>query len=136
MNTMKSIYNKLFKEESTELASHEVKLSIADEIKTSIQKGKFAYDDLNESLSGYIEIKKQFDDLYKKSNDKHNQVKRFVEQVQKWDGDSLTIYKKVLNASKELGIQKEQINGIAEFEKLIGNIGKLRGDAQRILSQH
>ncbi len=133
MNTTKSVYNRLFKEEATELASHEVKLSIADEIKTSIQKGKFAYDDLNESLSGYIEIKKQFDDLYKKSNDKHDQVKRFVEQVQKWDGDSLAIYKKVLNASKELGIQKEQINGITEFEKLIGDIGKLRGDAQRIL---
>jgi hypothetical protein len=36
MNTTKSVYNKLFKEEATELASHEINLALADDIKAAI----------------------------------------------------------------------------------------------------
>ena len=122
--------------EVTELAKHEVELGLVDDIKTAIQKGEFAYEDLNDSLTGYVAIKKQFDEIFKKSNDGYDKVEKFISQVQKWDQETLPIYKKVMDAAKELGIPKEQINGVGAFEKLMGNIGKLRGEAQRILAQH
>ena len=121
---------------ATELASHKIDLALVDDIKTAIQKGEFAYEDLNDSLTSYNAIKKQFDEIFKKSNDSYDKVEKFISQVQKWDDASLPIYKKIMDASKEFGISKEQINGVTAFEKLIGNVGRLRGEAQRILSQH
>ena len=38
MNTMKSVYNKLFKEEATELTSHEVELGLMDDLKKDADK--------------------------------------------------------------------------------------------------
>lgn len=122
--------------ESVELASHKVELVLVDDIKTAIQKGEFAYEDLNDSLTSHIAIKKQFDEIFKKSNDSYDKVQKFILQAQKWDEQSTPVYKKIADASKDLGIAKEQINGVGAFEKLIGNIGKLRGEAQRILSQN
>jgi hypothetical protein len=50
MNTQKSIYNKLFKEESTELASHKVELGIYEDAqkayKTAIADRKKANDEI------------------------------------------------------------------------------------------
>jgi hypothetical protein len=121
---------------ATELASQKVELALVEDIKTAIQKGEFAYEDLNDSLTSYNAIKKQFDEIFKKSNDSYDKVQKFISQAQKWDQESTPVYKKITDTSKDLGIAKEQINGVGAFEKLIGNIGKLRGEAQRILSQH
>jgi hypothetical protein len=38
MNTLKTVYGKLFKEETTNLASHEVNLALRDDIISSFQK--------------------------------------------------------------------------------------------------
>ena len=38
MNTLKTVYSKLFKEETTNLASHEVELALRDDIIASFQK--------------------------------------------------------------------------------------------------
>jgi len=120
---------------ATELASHKIDLGLVDDIKTAIQKGEFAYEDLNDSLISHATIKKQFDEILKKSNDSYDKVQKFIMQAQKWDQESTPVYKKITDASKDLGIAKEQINGVGALEKLIGNIGKLRGEAQRVLSQ-
>jgi hypothetical protein len=44
MNTQKTIYNKLFKEEAIELASHDINLALADDIKSAID-ATLAYKD-------------------------------------------------------------------------------------------
>jgi poly(A) polymerase Pap1 len=138
---MKTILDKInrvseFQNKKVELTKHEVELTLADDIKMITQKGEFAFEDLNDSLTKYIAIKKQFDENFKKSNDSHDKVKRFIELAQKWDAQATPIYTNVLKSSKELGIEKNQINGVTELEKMLGNIGKLRGDAQRILAEH
>jgi glycyl-tRNA synthetase alpha subunit len=43
MNTQKSVYNKLFKQEATELASHEVLLAEFADIKTQIDRAEGEY---------------------------------------------------------------------------------------------
>lgn len=134
--SINTVLNKIAKiNNQTELASHEVELQLVDEIKTAVQKGEFALEDLSDSLASYTTIKKQFDEIFKKSNDGYDRVQKYIVEAQKWDQQSSPIFKKVVDASKELGLQKEQINGVAAFEKIMISIGKLRGEAQRILSQ-
>jgi hypothetical protein len=40
MNTQKSVYNKLFKNESTELQSHKVELALLDDLSKLVSKGR------------------------------------------------------------------------------------------------
>lgn len=40
MNTLKTVFGKLFKEETTNLASHEVNLALVDDIKSSLSQYK------------------------------------------------------------------------------------------------
>ncbi len=40
MNTLKTVYDKLFKEETTNLAAHEVQLALVDDIKSSLSQYK------------------------------------------------------------------------------------------------
>ena len=71
MNTMKSIYNKLFKEE-TQLASHEVQLNAIDDFKKAVQnvmnlksnaynKSKTAKPILEQALKEYNMVKPSID---------------------------------------------------------------------------
>ena len=81
---MKTILDKInrvseFQDKKVELTKHEVELTLADDIKMITQKGEFAFEDLNDSLTKYIAIKKQFDEIFKKSNDSYDKVKRFIE---------------------------------------------------------
>jgi|SanBayMetagenome_1026888.scaffolds.fasta_scaffold36604_2 hypothetical protein len=72
MNTTKSVYNKLFKEEATELASHEVHLNSIDDFKKAVQnvmnlngnaynKSKTAKPILEQALKEYNMVKPSID---------------------------------------------------------------------------
>ena len=72
MNTQKSIYNKLFKEEATELASHDIQLNAIDDFKNAVQnvmnlnsnaynKSKTAKPILEQALKEYNMVKPSID---------------------------------------------------------------------------
>ncbi len=63
MNTMKSVYNKLFKEETTELASHKVELATI-------------YEDVSNSLTEMRNLNIKSDQFKKNIEDKKLEVKK------------------------------------------------------------
>ncbi len=50
MNTTKSVYNKLFKEETTELASHKVELALIDDIENLSNQVQKITNEFNEQI--------------------------------------------------------------------------------------
>ncbi len=104
MNTMKSVYNKLFKEEATELASHEINLALTDDIKKLMQAAlndKNAYE--AEALRAVDQIKKakaiginwrtNLQDASKKINELVNQAKAIGLEVPR----EITAYQDVVS---------------------------------------
>jgi uncharacterized protein (UPF0333 family) len=104
MNTTKSVYNKLFKEEATELASHEVNLALTDDIKKLMQAAlndKNAYE--AEALRAVDQIKKakaiginwrtNLQDASKKINELVNQAKAIGLEVPR----EITAYQDVVS---------------------------------------
>jgi hypothetical protein len=115
MNTLKTVYGKLFKEETTNLASHEVDL--AKPI-TEIEK---AYEKA-------LVLNKQFDSAKKQYDIVTNQLAKISEDfvssyvVVTLDG------KETLKAIKDLGITGPDVNylekaitGLSELRNKIGN---------------
>jgi predicted xylose isomerase-like sugar epimerase len=93
MNTLKTVFGKLFKEE-TQLASHEVKLNTINELKQAIQK-----------VEGYVsnveQIKK---DLISKNNQLNSEFKV-----------GFKLYSDIKSQAKQLGLD---VSNIAELKKL------------------
>ena len=58
MNTTKSVYNKLFKEEATELASHKVDLAMIDDFKKLLNQANVDYKDFNSDYNKFNDFKK------------------------------------------------------------------------------
>ena len=90
MNTRKTVYEKLFSNQTTELAKHEVELAIADDLKK-------AYD---EAIAGR---KKSFDIMQKIKADTLAAVKQ-LNDVKKINENALPIFAKYETAVKELGL--------------------------------
>lgn len=115
MNTMKSVYNKLFKEE-TQLASHEVELSSVEDLK------KFVASAIAEQKK-YADLQKKYDALNKQ---KENLIIS-VQGVEKGVRDTLNkgtkTYQDFLAKAKELGIEASAINNAdVKDAKMYGDI--------------
>jgi hypothetical protein len=101
MNTRKTVYNKLFKEE-TKLATHEVDLSLVDDVKSFYENANKVYKSNTDLLQKYAQtLETNFQksaDEYKKALDKYNQLEK---------------------SSKDLGIDLPQeiskLKGLIEF---------------------
>ena len=101
MNTRKTVYNKLFKEE-VNLSTHEVDLSLVDDVKTLYENANKVYKNNTDLLQKYAQtLETNFQksaDEYKKALDKYNQLEK---------------------SSKDLGINLPQeiskLKGLIEF---------------------
>lgn len=102
MNTRKTVYNKLFKEE-TKLATHEVDLALADDLKQSIVFLQKA----NEAVNSAIKV---YEDSYKK-----------MQTESKGANSILDTQSKLINTveakAKELGINAASIPNYNEVNK-------------------
>jgi hypothetical protein len=121
MNTRKTVYNKLFKEE-TQLAKHEVELALNTDVdkavndyyntsNTAYSKSTGAINSLREALAVHnksYEITKQFDVLLKKINDT---AKELGISPNEWQ-----IYKDLNIAIKE---KNRTLENIKSLEKAI-----------------
>jgi predicted DNA-binding protein (UPF0251 family) len=112
MNTLKTVYSKLFKEETTNLASHEVELAVFDEIKaartevetrvqTSIDEIKafeIKFKDLKKKMdvnAAYVE--KIYTENRKKFQDASDKAKALGLELPKQWFDELEALRKVSN---------------------------------------
>jgi hypothetical protein len=108
MNTTKSVYNKLFKEEATELASHEVNLASLDMVKAMTQ----------DSLS-----------LYKRGQEYAKEMEAFIKKSRVLNAEADALSKgleKELNEfekqAKDLGLN---VSTLPEFKKAVDSLGPL-----------
>jgi chromosome segregation ATPase len=107
MNTLKTVFGKLFKEE-TQLASHEVELAIADKLKIELKKYTALISQSGKDLDNYYtairEIEKVITQLKGQASNVINIAKELRKQEDLVSSEIETVTKKVNEAKSELGI--------------------------------
>jgi hypothetical protein len=120
MNTRKTVYNKLFKEE-TQLAKHEVELAIADKLKIELKKYTALISQSGKDLDNYYtairEIEKVITQLKGQASDVINITKELRKQEDLVSSEIDTVTKKVNEAKNELGININ-INELVDLSSL------------------
>jgi hypothetical protein len=118
---MKSIYNKLFKEESTELASHEVHLATLDQLLTNYIS---ATKREKESADEYLILKTDIARAKQRISDNLLISERTIEQFNQFEKDA-----KALGLSLPPDVQKNLNllkNGVSTYSKYIKNINSIK----------
>ena len=114
MNTMKSVYNKLFKEE-TQLASHEVELSIKDDVDTALNQIYDAYDKTDKGITKFYNelfaAKKTYETAQTEISNLFNKEKALQD-----------LKVKMLNMGKELGID---VTGAPFYKELLAALKRM-----------
>jgi archaellum component FlaC len=114
MNTQKSVYNKLFKEE-TQLASHEVELSIKDDVDTALNQIYDAYDKTDKGITKFYNelfaAKKTYETAKSEISNLLNKEKAL---------EDLKV--KMLNMGKELGID---VTGAPFYKELLAALKRM-----------
>jgi len=116
MNTQKSIYEKLFKNEQTELASHKIDLGVVEDIASSTAKAnKFEADILSlvkDADTATAQLKTIQDNLTKQIAS----IQKLATDAEKNYDAQDKIWDKAKIAAENLGLKKEEIKGWKEFE--------------------
>jgi hypothetical protein len=116
MNTQQSIYNKLFKNEQTELASHKIDLGVVEDIASSTAKAnKFEADILSlvkDADTATAQLKTIQDNLTKQIAS----IQKLATDAEKNYDAQDKIWDKAKIAAENLGLKKEDIKGWKEFE--------------------
>ena len=116
MNTQKSIYEKLFKNEQTELASHKIDLGVVEDIASSTAKA-------NKFEADILSLVKDADTATAQLKTIQDNLTKQIASIQKLATDALKnydaqdkIWDKAKIAAENLGLKKEEIKGWKEFE--------------------
>ena len=85
MNTMKTVFTKLFSEDKVELGKHEVELALVDDVKTLYSNANKAYQKNTDTLSKVanqleVEFQKTADE-YQKALDKYNNLEKMSKDL-------------------------------------------------------
>jgi hypothetical protein len=111
---MKSVYNKLFKEE-TQLASHEVELSIKDDVDTALNQIYDAYDKTDKGITKFYNelfaAKKTYETAQTEISNLFNKEKALQD-----------LKVKMLNMGKELGID---VTGAPFYKELLAALKRM-----------
>lgn len=111
MNTLKTVYSKLFKEETTSLASHEVELASIKDLQDTFKKGQAAIESANS-------ISYSLGDAVTLWNKTFSKLKTELFLVEKNIKDGYQLIFEIEKQAKELGI-----NEVPEVTKIKGYLG-------------
>jgi hypothetical protein len=111
MNTLKTVYEKLFKEETTNLASHEVELASIKDLQDTFKKGQAAIESANS-------ISYSLGDAVTLWNKTFSKLKTELFLVEKNIKDGYQLIFEIEKQAKELGI-----NEVPEVTKIKGYLG-------------
>jgi predicted nucleic acid-binding Zn-ribbon protein len=110
MNTLKTVYNKLFKEETT-LASHEVELGIIDdftkEVNAAITNGdliKKENTEIEKNLSTYFKLKSDLENQKKSLETNLQAIQTRIDNINVGYNRTNKIYQDLVNKASDLGI--------------------------------
>jgi DNA repair ATPase RecN len=122
MNTLKTVFGKLFKEETTNLASHEVELGLVEDLNKLVSTNKNAISE----ASRYIDnVKTTWQKLYsiKDEIDNMNSYIKSIPSAKNELGFNNQEINKILSKielqSKDLGVDAKNVKGYLEAQKEI-----------------
>jgi len=122
MNTQREVFNKLFKEEKTELATQKVDMSLASDGKTNMFKA------VEKIYTNGEDLVDEFENNKKRAN-------RQIQSVEKSYDKAVKIYKEVSTdlekKASELDIAP---NNIPDYDKLLKSLDFLRRKKDEIIS--
>jgi uncharacterized protein (DUF3084 family) len=111
MNTLKTVFEKLFKEE-TQLASHEVELALVDDLKKVVSE----YIKSNANYQTVFNEHKSLDDKFMALKAKAREFYAFDKKVY---ADSQKVIANVTKQAKDLGIDPNSIQSLRDLYQLI-----------------
>lgn len=108
MNTTKSVYNRLFKEDKVELGTHEVELAsgFLAVLESKTKNLESIQGELSKITASFLDIRKNGTIKYKEAQNSAKELNSAIEQVKKM--------------SNELGLNNKNIQELANAEKILG----------------
>ena len=120
MNTQREVFNKLFKEEKTELATQKIELGIMQDVQKSMNTHKQKRKSLDDSSDRW------YSDLFK-VRDKFSKIEVDYKDFKSSLSDLEKFIKELENMAKELGVQPSSLDGYNEAKGLINTSDDMDG---------
>jgi chromosome segregation ATPase len=112
MKTQREVFNKLFKEDKTELSAEKIELGIMQDVQKSMNTHKQKRKSLDDSSDRW------YSDLFK-VRDKFSKVEVDYKDFKSSLSDLEKFIKELENMAKELGVQPSSLDGYNEAKGLI-----------------
>jgi hypothetical protein len=121
MNTQKEVFNKLFKEEKTELSTQKVELGIMKDLEKSYDKHKNQRASIDNSLTSWYNELFKVRDKFSKIENEYKQFNASVDDLKKYT-------KEAESMAKELGVSESSIPNYKEAKALINTSGDVKDE--------
>ena len=128
MNTLKTVFEKLFKEE-TQLASHEVELALVDEFQKEINSGINLGDNLkklvninDKKLNDYFKLKQELQTTKNNLQSELQDIGRLISDIKAIKNRSDKSYTNIVNKASDLGFDYPK--SIDAFKNELDNLVK------------
>jgi len=137
MNTRKTIYNKLFKEE-TKLATHEVELGLLEDTKAFTAKVNVEKSNIDKMKVKATEIKKMIEQAAKLKLDMEKIYSNNKTLLGKLNGENRKLFDNISKQVKEIGVDINSVPAYKEYvstNQLISELQDVNQANWNILSQ-
>jgi DNA repair ATPase RecN len=132
MNTLKTVFGKLFKEE-TQLASHEVELALVDDLNEIANEGKRILSLQEDALKWYNKSIQAHNEFLKVLNDATGIIQSSEKYIPKLPEQILTAAAKISKQAQDLGLDPKQIKGYVDALKISGQLSDNSGRNKDLL---
>ena len=122
MNTQREVFNKLFKEEKTELATQKIELGAIDDLRNLITDAKRIISLQEDGVKWGNKAENQYKEVKKVVNDAEGITRGAIRQAGNLKKESQSIFNKVEISAKDLGID---VNSIKEYKEAFKLISKM-----------
>jgi len=124
--------NKAHEVEATKLGTHEVELALVDELNALEDRGSAIVELFTKNIDKFEQLILSMEDITKKTSQQNEVVNNNKGLAQKWDNEVTKVYSKALDAAKQLGVNKNDIQGLAKLEKTMIAVQNAINNAQKI----
>jgi len=118
--------------DKTELGTHEVELALVDELNALEDRGSAIVELFTQNINKFEQLILSMEDITKKTSQQNEVVNNNKGLAQKWDNEVTKVYAKALDAAKQLGVNKNDIQGLAKLEKTMIAVQNAINNAQKI----
>ena len=133
---MKNILDKINRadeiQSKVELGKHEVELALVDELNALEDRGSAIVELFSKNIDKFEQLILSMEDITKKTSQQNEVVNNNKGLAQKWDSEVTKVYAKALDAAKQLGVNKNDIQGLAKLEKTMIAVQDVINKAQKL----